>query len=418
MGTFRDWPKTLRPASYRGAHFYVDSDEIETGRRLEVHEFPHADAPYVEDLGRKANTISVTAYVVSDAADREAAALHRACGAGGAALLSLPIERLQAHCESCRRTFSKDRLGYIAFSLSFVRDGLGAGPVPLGFLSSMVTAVIGSFRSQSIGAFERSYSALRVPGWVADSAIAEVRAVAGLAAGLLSGAPFIASKTAGLQLAASTLYANASSLARSGAAGHVTSPTSFVAAAEIVSPAPLAAALFDLGRGLGSATAGEALETLAPLLDYNSDIEPDAALGWRRAEQDNSAAIGRIVRVAALAGFAERVAQTRYEDRRAAIQARADVAELTGIELQRLAGGRDHAVIKGLSVIAGRTGEYLSRQIADLAPVLIIEAPRRMPSLYWAQRLYGTAERAGELARLNRVRHPAFMPATFEAKSR
>ncbi|MEL6700879.1 MAG: DNA circularization N-terminal domain-containing protein, partial [Pseudomonadota bacterium] len=113
----RDWIASLRPASYRGAPFFVDTDNWKTGRRLITHEFPLNDRPYIEDLGRSANTFSVTAYVASDEADSQAVALLRACDRGGVATLSLPLMRVQAHCQSASRQHSKDQLGYIAISM-------------------------------------------------------------------------------------------------------------------------------------------------------------------------------------------------------------------------------------------------------------------------------------------------------------
>jgi prophage DNA circulation protein len=58
--------KLLIGASFRGLPFFVDSSERAGGRRLVVHEFPLRDAPFVEDLGRKARTFRVEGYVIGD----------------------------------------------------------------------------------------------------------------------------------------------------------------------------------------------------------------------------------------------------------------------------------------------------------------------------------------------------------------
>lgn len=418
MARFRDWPRTLRPASYRGAGFYVDSDEIETGRRLDVHEFPLSDEPYVEDLGRKANIISVTAYVVSDNADAEERALRGACESGGAALLSLPMERLQAHCESCRRSFTKDKLGYVAFDLQFVREGRGAGLMPIGFLSAIVSNLASRVKAASVTSFAGSYRGLRVPSYVLSAAVGDVETVAALADTLASTARLRPNRAGPLAYSAANLYRAAGQLSRSGVSGPTITPLSYVGTmAEEVSSAPLAEALFDLARAAGNATVSgaESLLALDPLLAFNAELVTGP--GWRAVIAANSAATGRVVRAGTLFGLAERVAETRYDERSDAIQARADVAELTGFELARLDSGRDHELERALGDVAGRTAEYLSRQVADLAPIVTVEAERRMPSLWWAQRLYGRAERAEELALRNGVKHASFMPGSFEAKS-
>lgn len=416
MKPFRDWPRTLRPASYGGATFYVEADDIETGRRLEVHEFPHGNEPYVEDLGRKANLITVTAYVLSDQADAEEKSLRRACESGGAKLLSLPIERLRAHCETCRRTFERDRMGYIAFELSFVREGRGAGLVPIGFLSAVVENLAGQMLGAVTAAFESSYRGLRVPSFVRDAAITDIAEVAATVETIAATGQLRDGYATALARGAGWLFRGAETLARSGFAGHAYSQTSYRATSETKSAAPLAETLYRLARLSGRGAAGESLTTLDPLITFRSDVTV-ASTGWLGVQETNSAAIGRVVRAGVLAGIAERVAQTRYTERRDAIQARADVAELIDVEVSRLDAGRDHAVARALADISGRTAEYLSRQVADLAPIIIVDAERRMPALWWAQRMYGTADRAGELVTRNGVKHAGFMPLSFEAKS-
>ena len=47
--SFRD---RLRPASYRGVPFFVDFDEDESGKRVQVHEFAKRDDPWPEEMGQ------------------------------------------------------------------------------------------------------------------------------------------------------------------------------------------------------------------------------------------------------------------------------------------------------------------------------------------------------------------------------
>lgn len=418
MSTFRDWPKTLRPASYRGTGFYVDTDTIETGRRLVEHEFPHADAPYIEDLGRATNQISVTAYVLSDAADREEKALRRACESGGAASLSLPMERLNAHCKSCKRSFAKDKQGLVAFDLAFVRDGLAGGAFPIGFLSSLVRNLAATIKVSSAAAFAGSYRGLRVPGFVADQAASDVRTIAAVVLSTAHARPLEVADIPAIVRGSERLYDAAPVLIRSGALGERLTVTSFAAIAEVVSTEPLVAAIHDLIVALGAATVIEPLATLQPFIDWQADVSSDGLSGWTRLATENTMAIARVVRAAALVALAERIARTRFTDPREARQARADVAELYESELSRLIAWRDHALYAELSSIAGRTADYLSRQITDLAPIIIVSSARAMPSLWWANRLYGDALRAGEIAARNRVKHPSFMPPEFEALAR
>jgi len=134
----RDWMHTLRRASFRGAAFWVEADGPAVGRRVAVHEISGGEAPVTEDMGRRATTVHVAAYVVGDTSDAVGLALEAACSAPGAAALILPMDPPRAmHCLSCRRDRRRDAMGYLAYDLEFVISGsaLGGG---LGGLPSLL----------------------------------------------------------------------------------------------------------------------------------------------------------------------------------------------------------------------------------------------------------------------------------------
>lgn len=122
----RDWAKTLRRASFRGVSFWVDAEEPEVGRRVVVHETSGGEVVLTEDMGARSKTVFVEAYVAGDLADFAGHALEAACGAPGASLLILPMDPGEAaHCTSCARNRRKDRNGFIAYRLEFIRAGGG-----------------------------------------------------------------------------------------------------------------------------------------------------------------------------------------------------------------------------------------------------------------------------------------------------
>lgn len=458
--TFRDWPRTLRPASYRGARFFVEKDTIETGRRLVVHEFPLKDVPYVEDLGRDANKISVTAYVVGDSADGEERALRRACESGGAGRLSLPMEALQAHCESCSRDFAKDKLGYVAFSLKFVREGTGggAGGQPAAFLGAMVgraaSALVVAAGARFLAGFRTSGAA----GFVRDAAAAEVRGLAATLLVMADGLPLDRGLAPAVHTGVRGIYDDADALATvgepTGRLGRTSAlpPSSAADRQRSVAAELASAAYLGSGRGGSLPPAASAIAEAAPdgpppalVVRLAAVVEtmrlavapevwlaesvtltvyqpagpvPPTATPSRRRIAANAVAMAETVRLVALAAWAEAAAARIFTDRRQAIQARADAAEMFAAEMEALGEpGRYHARVETME-IAGRLAEYLTRRIADLAPVIGVETGAVMPSLWWSQRIYGTAHRAGELTARNRVIHASFMPATFEALAR
>ncbi|GJD51084.1 hypothetical protein OPKNFCMD_3835 [Methylobacterium crusticola] len=155
----RDWRLSLRPASFRGARFLVEKDQAgKVGRRVVRHEYVKAEEHGTEDMGRLVREYRITAYLASDAADAEMAALIAACGRAGVGTLVLPLLGAdQVRCEGCELATQKDKLGYIAVDLEFVeagQDGGGFPAIPLGDrlaqgaldgLSQVVSSVLGVF---------------------------------------------------------------------------------------------------------------------------------------------------------------------------------------------------------------------------------------------------------------------------------
>jgi prophage DNA circulation protein len=137
----RDWAKTLRPASYRGVRFLVESEEYSGGKRLARHEYAGGRTTYIEEMGLKTSGYSVTAYLLGDASDATALLLQAACNASGPGLLVLPIDGAQlAYVEEFNRSRERDRRGYMAFTFQAVPVSNEVLPV-LG-LSDVSTAVL------------------------------------------------------------------------------------------------------------------------------------------------------------------------------------------------------------------------------------------------------------------------------------
>jgi prophage DNA circulation protein len=135
----RDWTKTLWPASFKGVPFWVDKDDEKGGRRVVVHEFPHSDTPFVEDLGQKAKCFSVTAYLVGDTSDGDASVLSASFDGDGSGTLVLPTHGPipNCYCDDFSRSRTKDKLGLIAYEAHFWRDGPTNSPVTSPYLAQL-----------------------------------------------------------------------------------------------------------------------------------------------------------------------------------------------------------------------------------------------------------------------------------------
>lgn len=125
-----DWRKKLSPASFRDAifQFHVDSGGKASGRRIANHEFPKRNTPYSEDMGRKQRKWNVQGYIIISPGNTDYIpqrdALVRALEADGPGWLKLPTfdpEFVMCESYSCEET--KDKGGYVAFTMSFCERG-------------------------------------------------------------------------------------------------------------------------------------------------------------------------------------------------------------------------------------------------------------------------------------------------------
>ena len=114
----------LRPASFRGVLFQVETTELAAGRRTQLHEYPQRDKPYVEDLGRAARDLNFAGFVVGDDYIDQANALLGALEEPGPGTLIHPwFGTLTVSIKDTARVSFDAALGQARFSMSFVESG-------------------------------------------------------------------------------------------------------------------------------------------------------------------------------------------------------------------------------------------------------------------------------------------------------
>lgn len=416
-----DWRKRLRRASFRGAGFWVDSDGFEGGRRVAIHEFPHAEAPYNEDLGQQARRYTVTAYTVGDQADAQAKSLISACTAQGAASLVLPMfGGIRARCLEISTDRSKDKQGFVAFRLLFLEDGAGnrssATPQQIARqVEHSVSTLTGSLQA----AFRAGYDGLDVPEYVLEAAARQIREFATTFDAARTRTPLAPAAEPKIQDAIEALFDDARELASIGARGNRFDFLVYVEQDRRLEDS-LTGRVFALFDAFREATTPEiARLELATFAEYDtSELPVPLTTLSRRREAENRESLLSLFRRSALVQYAVATVQRTYETRREAIAARAEVTGRFQAELDKITRANQFELFGAMQDLLGKTVDFLSRSMADLAPVLTIEARALMPSLYWAARLYDDAVRAEELWARNGVKHPSFMPVRFEALAR
>jgi len=415
----------LQPASFRGVELWVKNDKENYGRRIVTHEIAQSDTPFNEDLGACAQRFTVVAYTWGDSATADKKAVVAATTQKGAALLQLPaVPAFQAVCKSTAVSRTVDAQSYYEITLEFVADpDNGAMPLPISIFENLINAAALNVVSSLASAFENTFNAVNVLPFVTANAQGRVVAFANAVTGQL-GVTQVSDPTgltADIMTQVITLAQNAPAIVRPGPNDPPSSDvvatigTVFDLLGQVVPPAS-AQPMF---QALAGFTAYEATDVYGnaqyggtgSISTFASGATPNTSTS-QLADSNNAAAFNGCVRTFALIALAQSIAATTFTNRLIAIQARADLVDLFGQQLERTT---DLDVTQALLAARDFAITALTQQILTLAPIVVIQANASLPALYWAARLYDDANRAQQLADLNDVSTPAFMPRSFEA---
>jgi prophage DNA circulation protein len=332
-----------------------------------------------------------------------------------------------------KRTAAKDRFGYIAFEVKFVREGAGAGvaAVSIPYLSQVAYDAASGLGAAIAAAAPAMVTVADQPEFVAAAAASEAQGAAAAVDAVRTSYPVtaVASQTAAGQV--QQIIAAAPLLLDPDGADDVdaTELSDFAlgmglisSAAETPPPngpnalaAGFVATIGGMGDGLPAAQAQDAFASLAdafaPLPP--SDQPPLSANAATAAA--NVGGVLQMARLAALAAWANAVIGRTYTDRPSAVTARAEVAERFERELNACPGARFAALYVAIETLQDAVVQYLTQLMTNLAPVIEVESPVMLPSLVAAWKLYQDPTRAVDLVLRNEVRHPSFMPRQFAA---
>ncbi|WP_315728750.1 DNA circularization N-terminal domain-containing protein [Bradyrhizobium sp. SZCCHNS2015] len=405
----RDWLSTLWPASYKGVPFYFETDEEEGGRNPIIHRLVNRDDPFIEDLGEEPRFYSGAAYVHGDDVDAQAVALKETLSTRGAGTLVLPLfGPVQVQALPWKRVHEKDKLGYCAFEVKFVRDGSAASLITVGFSLNQAFNAVDRMAAAIASLFPSSLKSLGQPDAVIEAAtdgLASAAASLDVVRTTYQVDPAVSATLAG-DIAA-LVSAAPGALSDSAAPGD----------AAVSIAADLVAATRALAAGMTPATAQAAM--LDQVAAFTVDDTAAAPISINAASAAaNEAASYRVARLAALTAWAEAMLRAAYPDRPAGVTARGQVAERFEVEQFNTFGADDAALYVAMEDLRGRVIDYFTRLINDLSPVIAVETAISLPSLALAWSLYADPARADELVARNRVRHPSLMPKQFEALQR
>ena len=147
------WRLNLQPASFRGAHFQVESSGKQGGRRIVLYEFPKKDQCATEDMGLRAKRFRLAAYIVNGpempdyqtARDKLVTALETN---GPGQLITPTLGVYQVVVDHYSVTETKDKGGMAIFEIEFIEAGTNSYMTP----SADTNGQVGTQADQTAGA--------------------------------------------------------------------------------------------------------------------------------------------------------------------------------------------------------------------------------------------------------------------------
>lgn len=389
-------PAGFQKGSFRGVAFVTEQQQRSGGRRGVTHEFPQAEKPVWEDLGRQASRFSLDVHVRGENYPAGANDLEDALDAPDVGTLIHPWRgSMQVSVASFTRTDSTVEGGIATFSIEFVESGLPAVPAPAVDSSALATAA-------------------------ADGAIDEAQAQFGDRFSLAGTVAFVEAATTDL-VAALAIVASIEVAVRGGVGGVL---RGLVGALDrlgiggiVRDAAALGLGVVQLVQIVSVASAGFAgrVAAMRTLMAFGSDMKP--VIGdtpQRDRQRANQAAFVQLVNLAASAELVRTVAQLPFASYQDAVRLRDEVADaLDALALRQADAGDDDGAASYDALRRALVRDVTARG-GSLARLQAYTPATSEPALVIAQRLYGNparvADRAQEIVDRNRIAHPLFVP--------
>lgn len=364
---------TFLPANIDGVPFHVNDESGPGGRRIVVHNLVAGEKPVTEDFGAKERRYTVAAYVAGSLATVAGLALLAVLSRPGPHLLVLPWQGpVHVHVEDFDPSRSKDVNGYIGFDITFIEAGSGA-------LFGRLPAI------SEIGALMLTGISL-VSGLVSAIISAD---------GGASGDDIDAAATGVATLEALRTEAGITGETADDLAGQI-EDLSVVSYAD------------DPETWLS--TAGEIARDLA----READMSTAQSFRTYALAADTSTLTGTAIAGFLASAAAMVTAGADYTCRQDAVAARSALADMADTAREAMAEiGYEAAEWYG--GLIGAALDAMSRDAANLSPLVRVETGLSLPSALVAWKLYGDPRRAAELVARNKVATACFMPAVMTA---
>lgn len=361
------WKDKIQSPSFRGVPFLVEDTSTEGGRRTALHEYPQRDTPYAEDMGRKAKTFTVEAFVVGDDYLDQAKNLREALDEEGSGELIHPFYgSLTVNCTGYSEQYSSSEGRVSRFSITFAEAGERFYPETARDNTAAVEAAAEGVASVTADIFAGTFSIDGAPEYVTLDALSLL-----------------------------TEFARGISAANS----FISRLTSL-----IKTPLQLAKQVQSLFSSLNSSDSLNSLKSQTSFGTFGTRSASTSQSSAELLKKTNNDAIVTLIRQSAVSAAAKTAVTKTFETRAEAEQARESITRIIDAEAE-ITGSTETYV--ALVDLRAQVVEAIPKE--GLPELVSVDIGRPTTSLTLAYELYGDALRGDEIIRRNKIHHPGFI---------
>ena len=384
------WKDYLRPASFRGVEFYIDTSKKSLGRRAVQHEYPNRDEASSEDMGRIAEGFEIEGHVLGDDYFQAKALLEEAFNKRGPGELIHPYYGSKfVQCSVVDFQESTREGAILVFSVKFLESAETVFPKGINDKSAILSSSIDTALVKSKEDFDNNFSIDDLPGFAVDTAREAISTAQKTFDEVTKKYSDQADKIAKLAFSTRNLAAEANDL--------------------LQAPSELSSRLLDSFSLMEDAISNFKLKTLAHedfFFFTGSTSTIDAVTPVREKEKKNADAFNNFMRRAASVKSAQTAVFSEYVTFEEAAEKRDSIIAVLEEQLKIDEGTE---VFQAIMDVKSQLTEALPDTDSDLPSAKEVTLSDTTPSLNLVYDLFEEPDNEQDIIDRNNVRHPGFI---------
>jgi prophage DNA circulation protein len=384
------WLDNLRPASFRGVPFYVETTKKTLGRRVVVHEFPNRETPFTQDMGRVAHAWSLDGHVLGTDYDLAKAKLEEAFNKFGPGELVHPYDGLQMVQVGAVEFSESTREGAILyFSATIYEAGSLEFPKSINDKASVLGGAAETALSKAKAVFDKAFTIAQLPGFAVESARSKIASAQKAFSSTTKGVANISNAAAQLAYSTRSLVAETNDLLKS--------------------PSQLSQRLLDSFALLQTTISNVRIQTdaLTSFFEFGADDTSDRSTPVRAQETNNKEAFNNFVRRVAVVNAAVTAQQAEYETFQDAEEMR---DKITAVIEEQIRATDDPELYQALIDVQAALVSALPDEDADLPNLKEVTTDDVTTSLHLAYDLFEDPRKESDIINRNKIKNPGFIP--------